>query len=232
MKKADILIFTPHPIDIEIGMGGTVTRWTREGKTVVYVICTTGDKASSDPNMTAEELAPIRKQEQLSSAKVLGVEDVVFLGYPDLGLKDTPEFRKDIIRLLLEYRPETVATCDPYERYLYNPDHHVTGHAVMNAVWPCLLAPNSHRDLIGKDYELHRVKEIMFYATAEPNYVSDITETFDTKMAALSCHKSQIGDPMETEFIELVTGMNKKAAEGQDFKMGEAFHRRDVLQRL
>lgn len=232
MKKADILIFAPHPIDIEIGMGGTVAHWTREGKAVVYVICTTGDKASSDPNMTIEKLAPTRKQEQLSSAEFLGVKEVIFLGYPDLGLKDTPEFRKDIIRLLLEYRPEIVGTCDPFEKYLYNPDHHVTGHAVMNAVWPCLLAPNTYRDLIGKDFKLHKVKEIMLYATSEPNYVHDISDTFDTKMKACSYHKSQIGDPMENEFIELVTNLNKSAAEGHDFKYAEAFHRREVLQRL
>jgi LmbE family N-acetylglucosaminyl deacetylase len=231
-KAADILAITPHPIDIEMGMGGTVARWTREGKNVVYVICTTGDKASSDPNMMPEELAVIRKKEQLSSAKMLGVGEVIFLGYPDLGLSYTPEFRKDIIRLILEYRPEIVATCDPYERYLYNPDHHVTGQVVMNAVWPCAQAPNTYRDLLRQGYQLHKVQEILLYATAEPNYVNNISDTFDIKMAALSCHKSQVGDPPETEFIELVTNMNTKAAQGQNFKFGEAFHRHKVVQRL
>ena len=231
-KAAEILAFAPHPLDIEMGMGGTIARFIREGKNVVYVICTNGDKTSSDPNMMPEELAVIRKQEQLNAAKLLGVGEVIFLHYPDLGLSYTPEFRKDILRLILEYRPEIVATCDPYERYLSNPDHRITGQVVMDAVWPCALAPNTYRDLLRQGYKLHKVKEVLLWQTEEPNYYCNITDTFDTKMAALSCHKSQVGDPPETEFIELVTGLNTKAAAGQKYKLGEAFHRLEVLQRL
>ena len=231
-KAAEVLAFAPHPLDIEMGMGGTIARLIREGKNVVYVICTNGDKASSDPNMMPQELAVIRRQEQLNAAKLLGVGEVIFLNYPDLSLTYTPEFRKDILRLILEYRPEIVATCDPYERYLSNPDHRITGQVVMDAVWPCALAPNTYRDLLRQGYELHRVKEVLLWATEEPNYYCNIADTFDIKMAALSCHKSQVGDPTETEFIELVTGLNTKAALGQRYKLAEAFHRLEVLQRL
>ena len=231
-KTADILAFAPHPLDIEMGMGGTIAHYIREGKNVVYVICTNGDKASSDPNMMPEELALIRKEEQLNAAKYLGVGEVIFLHYPDLSLSYTPEFRNDIVRLILGYRPEIVATCDPYERYLSNPDHRVTGQVVMDAVWPCAQAPNTYRDLLRQGYELHRVKEVLLWATEDPNYHCDITDTFETKMAALSRYKSQIGDPPETEFVELVTEQSKKAALGQQYKMGEAFHYLKVLQRL
>ena len=55
-KAAEVLAFAPHPLDIEMGMGGTIARLIREGKNVVYVICTNGDKASSDPNMMPQEL--------------------------------------------------------------------------------------------------------------------------------------------------------------------------------
>jgi len=231
-KVAEILAFAPHPLDIEMGMGGTIARFIQEGKDVVYVICTNGDKASSTLSMMPEELAVIRKQEQLNAAKLLGIREVIFLHYPDLNLSYTPEFRKDILRLILEYHPETVATCDPYQRYLSNPDHRITGQVVMDAVWPCALAPNTYRDLLWQGYELHRVKEVLLWQTEEPNYYLNITDTFDTKMAALSCHKSQVGDPPETEFIELVTRFSVEAATGQKYKLGEAFHRLDVLQRL
>ena len=72
-KAVKILAFAPHPLDIEMGMGGTIARFIREGRDVVYVICTDGDKASSDPNMMPEELSVIRKQEQLNAANLLGV---------------------------------------------------------------------------------------------------------------------------------------------------------------
>ena len=50
-KAADILAISPHPLDIEMGMGGTIAHYIREGKNVVYVICTNHDKASSDPDI-------------------------------------------------------------------------------------------------------------------------------------------------------------------------------------
>jgi len=80
-KTADILAFAPHPLDIEIGMGGTLVQFIRAGKTVVYVVVTNGDKATSDPDMMPEELAIIRKQEQLNAAKVLGISEVIFLAF-------------------------------------------------------------------------------------------------------------------------------------------------------
>jgi len=231
-KAVYMMAFAPHPLDTELGIAGTVARLTREGKDVVYVMCTNGDKGSSDPDMKPEKLAKIREQEQLTAAKLLGVKEVIFLRHPDLGLEDTPEFRKEIIRLILGYRPEVVATCDPDQRYLSNRDHRIVGRTVMDAVWPCALAPNTYPDLLKQGFQLHRVKEVLLWQTEEPNYRCDISETFAIKKAALACHKSQIGDPMEAPFIELLMELTTTAAKGQNYKFGEAFHRLEVLQRL
>ena len=102
----------------------------------------------------------------------------------------------------------------------------------MDAVWPCAQAPNTYRDLLRQGYELHRVKEVLLWATQEPNYHRDITDTFKIKMAALSCHKSQVGDPTDKEFIELATRVNTEAAAGQKYQLGEALRRLEVMQRL
>ena len=72
-EAVDILVITAHPDDAEFGVAGTVARWTREGKQVVYVVCTSGDKGTSDRSMRPEKLAEIRKKEQKAAAKVLGV---------------------------------------------------------------------------------------------------------------------------------------------------------------
>ena len=231
-KAACMLAFAPHPLDFEMGIGGTVACWTREGKDVVCVVCTNGDKGSSDPDMKPEELAKIREREQLAAAKLLGVREVIFLRHPDLGLEDTPEFRKEILRLILGYRPEIVATCDPYQRYLSNRDHRILGRTVLDAVWPYAQAPNTYPDLLEQGFKLHKVKEVLLWQTEEPNYRFDITKTYDTKMAALSCHKSQIGDPVETTFVASLMEFTTTAARGQNYKLGEAFHRLEVLQRL
>ena len=98
-------------------MAGTVARWAHEGKDIIYVVCTNGDKGTSDPDMTPEKLAALREQEQLAAAEVLGVREVVFLRYPDQSLEDTLEFRKDIVRLMRKYKPGTTVTVDPYRGY-------------------------------------------------------------------------------------------------------------------
>ena len=60
-KKVDVLAFSPHPHDAEWGMGGTVARWTKEGKQVVFVVCTNGEKGSSNPDLKPAELARTRE---------------------------------------------------------------------------------------------------------------------------------------------------------------------------
>ena len=90
-RPAQIMVIAAHPDDAEFGAAGTIVRWIREGKEVVYVICTNGDKGTSDIKMKPKKLAKIREQEQSAAAKVLGVREVVFLRYPDQGLDDTPD---------------------------------------------------------------------------------------------------------------------------------------------
>ena len=72
-KQAQVLVVMPHPDDVESRMGGTVARWTREGKDIIYVVCTNGDKGTNDPNIEPQELAKIREKEQLAAAEILGI---------------------------------------------------------------------------------------------------------------------------------------------------------------
>ena len=62
------LVFTPHPDDSELGCGGTIAEWVASATVVTYVLCTNGDKGSSDPDMTSEKLAAIRSDEQGKAA--------------------------------------------------------------------------------------------------------------------------------------------------------------------
>lgn len=232
-KGVYMLAFSPHPIDTELGIGGTVARLTREGKDVVYVVCTNGDKGTSDPALKREKLAEIREKEQLEAAKILGVREVIFLRHPDLGLNDTPEFRKEILKLILKYRPEIVATCDPYHRvYLSNPDHRVLGRVVLDDVWPTAQAPNTYPDLQNEGYRLHRVKEVWLWQSDQANLHMDITAMFDIKNQALRCHQSQRNAPENPGFDQQTTERAEAAAQGRGYKYGEAFYRLEVLQRL
>ena len=130
--EVDVLVISPHPDDAEYGVAGTVARWTREGKKVIYVVCTNGDKGTTNPDMKPEDLVEIREKEQLAAADVLGVSEVIFLGLRDQGLEETPQFRKQIVRLIRQYRPEIVVTADPYRRYIWHRDHRIAGQVIFD----------------------------------------------------------------------------------------------------
>jgi LmbE family N-acetylglucosaminyl deacetylase len=79
--------------------------------------------------------------------------------------------------------------------------------------------------LLKEGFQPHKVKEVLLWGTDDPNYRSDITNTFDIKLAALRCHKSQVGDNLSPQMEEWLIQQAKEMAEGEDFEMAEAFHR-------
>jgi len=228
VKPAHVMVVTPHPDDAEYGVAGTVVHWIKEGKEVVYVVCTNGDKGTHDLNMDPEELAKIREQEQLAAARLLGVREVQFLRYPDQGLEDTPEFRKVIIRMIRIYRPETVATADPYRRYIWHRDHRITGQVTLDAVFPYARDHLSYPELSREGLQPHKVKEVLLWGSDNVNYRSDITATFHTKLAALQCHKSQVGHLPPGELEERLRQRHRSMAEGENFQLAEGFHRAET----
>ncbi|MDH4269724.1 MAG: PIG-L family deacetylase [Dehalococcoidia bacterium] len=227
-RPVHVMVVTPHPDDAEFGVAGTVCRWTGEGKDVIYVVCTNGDKGTSDPTMKPEELARIREQEQLAASKLLGVREVIFLRHPDQTLEDTPEFRKEIVRLIRTYKPETVVTADPYRRYVWHRDHRITGQVTLDAIFPYARDFHSYPDLLEEGLQPHRVKEVLLWGAQEPNYRTDITATFATKVAALRCHKSQTGDNPSERLEERLRERHKMFAQDQDYELAEAFYRVEI----
>jgi LmbE family N-acetylglucosaminyl deacetylase len=228
-EPADVLVVTPHPDDAEFGVAGTVAKWTQEGKQVVYVVCTNGNKGTSNPDVKPHELAKIRQNEQRAAAEVLGVREVVFLENQDQGLEDTPEFRKQIVRMIRRYRPETVVTADPYRRYIWHRDHRITGQVTIDAVFPYARDHLAYPDLLEEGLQPHKVKQMLFWASENINYFSDVTATFDLKLAALQCHESQVKTMKVSDLEDWLRKRCKDLAEGQDFELAEAFHREEII---
>ena len=88
------MVVVAHADDAEYGCSGTVAKWCAEGWEVVYVMCTDGSKGSADPNMSPDILVKVREEEQLNAGKVLGLKDVVFLGYEDSMLEPSLGLRR------------------------------------------------------------------------------------------------------------------------------------------
>ena len=221
----DILVITAHPDDAEYGVAGTVARWVREGRSVAYVLCTSGEKGTSDRTLTPEKLAVIREQEQRAAAEILGVREVDFLRYPDQSIEDTPELRKHIVQIIRAYRPHTVVTTDPYRRYVWHRDHRNIGQVVLDAAFPFARDHGAYPDLLEMGYEPHKIKELWFFGTEDINHYSDIAETFDLKLAALKCHASQMRELELEDLDEWMHARYRNLAKDSDYELAEAFHR-------
>jgi len=225
---ADILVIAAHPDDAEFGAAGTIARWVKEGRQVVYVVCTSGEKGTSDRTMDPVILARIREREQESAAKLLGVREVVFLRLPDQGLEDTSEFRKMVVREIRAYRPGAVVTSDPYRRYIWHRDHRITGQVTLDAVFPFARDHLSYPDLLEEGLEPHKVTEMLLFGSEDINYRSDITMTFDLKVAALRCHESQMKELEIPDIAAWLREWSCSMAEGTDCELAEAFHRVEI----
>ncbi len=221
----DVLVIAAHPDDAEFGAAGTVARWVREGRHTAYLVCTSGEKGTSDLSLTPEKLMEIREEEQRAAARVIGVQEVVFLRRPDQGLEDTAEFRKLIVRLIRTFRPQIVMTSDPYRRYIWHRDHRIIGQVVLDAVFPFARDHLAYPDLISEGLLPHKVQELYFWGAEEINYRSDISATFELKIAALRCHASQVREFKRGDPAEWLRQRCREMAAGESFGLAEAFHR-------
>ena len=192
-----ILVVTPHPDDAEGGAGGTIAKWTREGKRVVLVVCTNGDKGTSDRTIRPQDLAGTREREQLEAAKALGLAEVVFLRFPDQNLEDSCEFRLALARQIRIHRPDIVLTIDPNRPYIRHRDHYMTGRVTLDAIFPYARDHLAFPELIEEGLEPFKVSEVWLFRSEQPDTYVDITDTFETKMDALYCHVSQMSRPRE-----------------------------------
>lgn len=222
------MVITAHPDDTEFGAAGIVALWASKGTKVTYVIVTDGSKGSSDPGMTPEKLADLRKKEQTAAANVLGVDKVVFLGMPDGEVRNDYQLREKIVREIRKYKPEVLITHDPTTRifqnsYLNHTDHRVVGDTVLDAVFPLARDRLNFSEHEEDGLDPHAVTDIFLMFTSEPNYWVDISTTIDKKIEALKKHKSQMGDLDKLE--ERIRARSIERAEHVSFLYAETFRR-------
>ncbi len=191
-----------HPDDQEFTVAGTLAKWVRQGCQVISVIVTSGDAGSNDPSRDAEykpRLAHLREDEQIAANLVLGIRETAFLHYPDGELEATLQLRKDLTRLIRQYKPDLVVTGDPTRLfhgsgYINHPDHRAAAEAAVYATFPSAGTRLIFTDLLDEGYEPHNVKKLYLHGAEESDVWVDITTTLDLKIAALKKHASQLGE--------------------------------------
>ena len=220
------MVIMAHPDDAEWTCSGTVAKWCAEGWEVVYVLCTDGSKGSSDPEMTSEQLVKIREIEQRDAGEVLGLRDVVFLGYPDAYLEPTLELRKDIAREIRRYKPDVVITGSPardVERgyYVSHPDHLAAGEAALAAIFPTARDRLTFPELLEEGLEPHEVREVWIAVGDNADNYVDVEAYMDTAIKALKAHVSQVDQENADEWFQqgrIRTGAKIGMAYAEGFK--------------
>jgi bacillithiol biosynthesis deacetylase BshB1 len=178
LERVDLLVFGPHPDDIEIGLGGTVARHVSLGFSVGLCDLTAGEMGS---NGTVEE----RLAEAEAARAVLGARWRANLRWPDRGISDQAERVRAAVALVREARPRVVAL--PYwsDRH---PDHVAASRVLTEVVF------NSGLRRYETGVEPWKPARICYYFindSAPASIVIDVSDHYETKRRALACHRTQ-----------------------------------------
>ena len=204
----DLLVFGPHPDDIEIGLGGTVARHTAAGQRVGLCDLTRGELSS---NGTPEQ----RLAEAAEAAKVLGVAWRENLAWPDGGIGATPDTITSAVTLIRRCRPRAIAI--PYwdDRH---PDHVAACQVLREAVFKSGL----RRHDTGED--AWRPDWLCYYFINDsqtPSFVVDVTAHYQRKRDALACYRSQFVDTIEGAVPTRLTARGfRQLIESRDAQFG------------
>lgn len=190
LQNKKVVVFIAHPDD-ETTCGGTIAKLTRENNEVVIVVATNGDKGTHNPNVSPQEITATRKQEMAKTASILGVKDVIWLGFDDGSLEARmQEVKEKAFRVIRKEKPNVVITFDPWKRWDVHSDHRTIGFAASEAAYladGCWYYPEQ----IAEGLAPHDVEETYLFHSDEPNYWVNIKDTFSVKIAAANAHESQ-----------------------------------------
>ncbi|MBO3803831.1 MAG: PIG-L family deacetylase [Candidatus Brockarchaeota archaeon] len=185
-----VVCVQPHPDDADVGIGGTVAKLSKLGCEVTYVTMTDDRASISDPSLTTDRIVEIRRKEQEEAASVLGVKELVWLGYPDSELFPSLEARGRLIEIIRRKKPDAVFTVDPWLAYEAHPDHRSTGMVASEASMFSGLYNVNPEQLAG-GLRPHQPEYVAYFVTPRPNAYVDVTDTFQAKLEAVRKHGTQ-----------------------------------------
>lgn len=175
-----VLIISPHPDDGEIFVGGTICHHLSKGSRVVEVFITSGDAGRDPWGRSGAELARAREGEAKNATAIIGIDELIFLRFPDGNLEYNKTTFDAIKSVIIKYRPYIIYTSEFVEPYYSHPDHINTGRIVYDVVG----------GLNWKEKPAIRFFDYMCKADASNHYI-DITPYLHLRRRALREYKSQ-----------------------------------------
>ncbi len=228
--KLDILIFSAHPDDAELSMGGTIARFTAEGKKVGVVDLTKGE-------MSTRGNIKIRAKETGAANKILKLKVRENLGLKDGNITLSDSSLKEVVRKIRKYKPSIVFAPYLNDRH---PDHIDASNLIKRAVFNSGL-----KKFItitdSKSQPHYRPEKIFYYMQTyifNPSFIVDITNYFDTKIKAVKAFKSQFHNSKlkeedtfisRPEFLEYVEARAKFYGFQIGKRYGEPFYCEETI---
>ena len=211
-----VLAVFAHPDDESLACGGTLARLADAGARVVLICASRGENGSiSDPSLVPDgDLARVRTRELQEAAAILGITDLLILDHPDGDLRwaHVPQLHAEIVGAVEQYRPDAVITFA--EDGLYWHLDHVGVHertitalrslgAGMPPLYYVAIAPDTMQDVVdaaqargaeAADSSFWGIAPDAFGAGARPPTFSvNVRHWVPRKLAALRCHRTQMG---------------------------------------
>jgi N-acetylglucosamine malate deacetylase 1 len=204
----DLLVFGPHPDDLEIGMGGTIARHTSVGMRVGLCDLTAGEMGS---NGTPDE----RLAEAEAARLVLGAVWRTNLGWPDRRIGKEPGHLDEAVSFIRRHQPKVVAVPYWFDRH---PDHVAASELLTEAAF------NAGLRRYAAGGEAWKADWICYYFIndgATPSFVVDVSEDYEQKRLALECHSSQFTPPAQgTVSTRLNTPVFMQLIDSRDAQFG------------
>jgi len=208
IDRVDLLVFGPHPDDIEIGLGATIARHVSLGFSVGLCDLTAGEMGS---NGTVEQ----RLAEAEAARAVLGARWRVNLRLPDRAIGTSADHVRSAAATIRRARPRAVAV--PYwsDRH---PDHVAASQLLTEAAFNAGLR---RYDADGDAWKPEWVCYYFINDSAPPSFVIDVSDHYEAKRRALACHVSQFkpagGDAVATR---LTSRTFEQLVESRDAQFG------------
>ena len=217
-----VLAIGCHPDDLEIGCGGTLALYARNGHSVFMCHVANGDMGHAV--IMPGDLASIRTTEAEASGAVLGAKKVINLNVHDLFVDSHNEDQvSKVVEVIREVCPDIIITHSPDD---YMRDHVETSRLVFNASFsssiPHYFTETRSWPAIVPVYYMDTLAGVGFL----PEEYTDITDTLELKLNALEKHESQLKwmrDHDGIDFLDFVRTVSKFRGLQSGVKYAEGF---------
>lgn len=200
------MIISPHADDAAAFCGATLAKLSAQGWHLILVRVTDDQKDSI--GFSVEETIRINTKELHDAAKLLGIQEIIELGFLTDSLADVPlgTLREHFVYLFRKHKPYAVFTFDPFGLYEGNQDHTRVALAVEEAFWVSCFDKH-YPEHFAEGLEPFSVCERWYFARQLPeiNHFEDVTETMEKKIMALCAHREMMRNTINQTRLQLKT---------------------------